>query len=145
LEGKTHICAYSRDLSAVPNNYLDITSSEDRCSLELRTSVDVSFKGSVDDICTNIYHVGHNWLVLGPIPRNVPRLSKLVPVGIFMVLMIDGGLSCSPFSVGIWNGRILRENPSNVPEEQVWIVDQGLGLHSIVIHDNRSCELEPSS
>jgi hypothetical protein len=145
-----HISAYSRERSsAVPSNYLgDITDAapeELRLSLELGTGIDVSFEGSVDDICANINHVWHDWLVLGSIPGNVPRLSELVPVGIFMVLMIDGGLSCSPFSVGIWNGRVLWENPSDVPEEQVWVVDQGLGLHSIVVHDYRSGELESSS
>jgi len=118
---------------------------QDCLSLELRTGVDVSFKGSINDICTNIYHVGHDRLVLGPIPGNISGLSKLVPVCIFMVLVIDGGLSCPPFSVSIWDRRVLRKDPGNVPEEQVWIVDQCLGLHCIVVHDNRSCELEPSS
>lgn len=114
-------------------------------SLELRGGVDISLKCSIDNICANIDHVWHNWLVLGTVPRYITRLSQLVSVGVLVVLMVDGSLSGSPFSVSIWNGWVLWQNPCNVPKEQVWIIHQCLCLHCIVIHDNWPGKLKTSS
>jgi len=44
-------------------------------SLELGGGVDISLECSIDNICTNIYHIWHNWLVLGTVPRYITRLS----------------------------------------------------------------------
>ena len=62
-----------------------------------------------------------------------------------MVLMVDWSLSCSPFSVGIGSSRGLREDSSGVPEKEVGVVDQGLSVEGVVVHDNGPSILETSS
>ena len=62
-----------------------------------------------------------------------------------MILMVDWCLSCSPFSVGIGNRWVLGENSGNVPVEEVWIVDQSLGVNTMVVHNNWSVVLETST
>jgi len=114
-------------------------------SLELRNSVDVSLEGSIDDFCTVVDHVGHDWLVHTSIPLNVSRLSVSVSVGCSVVLMEDRGLSGSPLSVSIRDRWVLRKNSGNGPVEQVWVVDQSLGMQSMVVHDNGSGSYKTSA
>lgn len=92
-------------------------------SFKLRNCVDVSFESSINNVCTNIYHVRHNWLALSTIPRNIAGLSKSVSVCGLVILMVDWSLSSSPLSMSIRNGRILRKHSGKGPVEQVWIVN----------------------
>lgn len=55
-----------------------------------------------------------------------------------MVLVIDGGLSCSPLAVCIGNGWVLGEDLGQVPPEEIWVVDQRLGVERVVVHHNRA-------
>jgi len=114
-------------------------------SLELRSWVAVSLECSIYHIRANIDHVWHDWLVHRTIPRNISWLSVSVPIGILVVLMEDWGLSCSPFSVGIWKRRVSWQNSCQVPVEQVWVVDHCLRVDWLIVKDYRSCELESSS
>jgi len=76
-------------------------------SLELRGAVAVSLEGSVDDASSHIYQVRHDWLIHGTIPLYVSWLSLSVSISSSVVLMEDWGLSCSPFSVSIWDRWVL--------------------------------------
>lgn len=109
-----------------------------RSSFELRGGVAVSLEGSVDDICAGVDHVWHDWLVHASIPRNVSWLSHSVSVGGSVVLVIDRVLSGSPLSVSIRDRRVLRKNLSDGPEEQIWVVNQGLSVEGMVVKNNRS-------
>lgn len=62
-----------------------------------------------------------------------------------MVLMVDGSLSGSPLSVGVREGWVLGQDSCHIPEEQVWVVDQSLGVNTVVVHHNRSVVLETST
>lgn len=62
-----------------------------------------------------------------------------------MVLVIDGGLSGSPLSVGVREGWVLGQDSSHIPEEQVGVVDQSLSVNTVVVHHNRSVVLKTSS
>lgn len=83
-------------------------------------------------------HEGHGRLVHGTVPRDVSWLSESVSVHILVVLMVDGVLSGSPFAVCIGYWRVLGHNSGSVPEEQIGVVDQSLGMHGVVIHDKGS-------
>ncbi len=104
-------------------------------SLKLGASVNVTLEGTVVDIGAMIVQVGHDWLVLGTVPLNVARLAHSVPVHILVVLMIDGCLSCAPFAVCIGNGRVLGEDTSDGPVEEVWVVDKSLGVEGVIVED----------
>lgn len=52
--------------------------------------------------------------------------------------MVDRGLSGSPLTVSIGHWRVLGKNSADVPEEQVGVVDESLGVHGIVVHANGS-------
>ncbi len=104
----------------------------------MRDCVDVSLEGTIDDFCAVVGHVRHDRLVHASIPLNVSWLSVSVSVGGSVVLMVDGGLSCSPFSVSVRERRVLGENSCNVPVEEVWVVDKSLGVECIVIHNDGS-------
>lgn len=106
------------------------------CSLKLGHGVSVSLEGTVDDVCAIVVEVGHDWLALGSVPRNVSWLSHSVSVGGSVVLVIDGGLSGSPLSVGIGHRRVSGEHPTASPPEEVWVVHERLGVELIVVeHD----------
>ena len=107
-------------------------------SLKLGASVDVTLEGSVVDIGAVIVQVGHDWLVLGTVPLNVARLAHSVPVHILVVLMIDGSLSCAPFAVCIGNGWVLGEDTSDGPVEEVWVVDESLGVEGVIVKHKRA-------
>ena len=62
-----------------------------------------------------------------------------------MILMVDGSLSGSPLSVSIGNRWVLGQDSCHVPVEQVWVVDQSLGVDTVVVHHNRSVVLESST
>ncbi len=104
------------------------------CSLKLRSGVDVSLEGAVDDLGADVDHVGHDGLVLGAVPGHVSRLSVSVSVGRSVVLMIDGGLSGPPLAVSVGHGGVLGQDLSQVPPEEVWVVDQRLGVKRVVVH-----------
>jgi hypothetical protein len=107
--------------------------------------VAVSLEGTVDNIRPDIDHVWHDWLILRTVPRHVSRLSLSVPVGGSVVLMVDGGLSGSPLSVSVWERGVLGKNLSQVPEEQIWVVHQRLGVERVIVHDDRLGGLESSA
>lgn len=75
-------------------------------SLELRGGVVVPLECSVDDLGAHVYHVRHDGLALRAVPRHVSGLSESVSVGGSVVLMEHRGLSGSPLSVSVGNGRI---------------------------------------
>ena len=114
-------------------------------SLQLRSGVDISLEGAVNDLGADVDHVGHDWLVLGSVPTNVSWLSVSVSVGCSMVLMENRGLSGSPLAVSVWNRWVLGQNLSQVPPEEIWVVNEGLGMDGMVVHDNGSSVSETSS
>lgn len=107
-------------------------------SLKLGASVNVTLEGTVVDIGAVIVQVGHDWLVLGTVPLNVARLAHSVPVHILVVLMIDGSLSCAPFAVCIGNGWVLGEDASDGPVEEIWVVDESLGVEGVIVKHKRA-------
>lgn len=62
-----------------------------------------------------------------------------------MVLMVDGGLSGSPLSVGVREGWVLGQDSCHIPVEQVGVVDQSLGVNTMVVHHDGSVVLETSA
>ena len=105
-------------------------------SLELRGGVVVPLECSVDDLGAHVDHVGHDRLALRAVPRNVSGLSESVSVGGSVILVIDGGLSGSPLSVSVGARWVSGQNLSQVPVEEIWVVDQGLGVQGVVVqHD----------
>jgi len=105
-------------------------------SLELRGGVVVPLECSVDDLGAHVYHVRHDGLALRAVPRHISGLSEPVPVGGPVVLVEHRGLSGSPLSVSVGNGRIPGQNLSQVPVEKIWVVNQGLGMQCVVVqHD----------
>lgn len=115
------------------------------CSLELRSGVVVPLECSVDDLGAHVYHVGHDGLVLRTVPSNVSRLSVSVSVGGSVVLVIDGSLSGSPLSVCIGYRWVSWQDLCQVPVEQVWVVDQRLGVEGVIVHHDGSRMAETSS
>ena len=105
-------------------------------SLQLRSSVDVPLERSVDNLRADIDHVWHDRLVLRTIPRNIPWLSVPVTVGCSVVLMVDGCLSSPPLSVCIGYRWVPWEDLCQVPVEQVWVVNQRLGMEGMVVHND---------
>jgi len=85
-----------------------------------------------------IEHVGHSGLVHGTVPSNVAGFTESVSVHVLVVLMVDRGLSGSPFAVCIGNWRVLGQDTADIPEEEVGVVNQGLGVHGIVVQANGS-------
>ena len=55
-----------------------------------------------------------------------------------MILVEDWGLSCSPLSVGVWEGWVPWEDLGQVPVEKVWVVEEGLCVDGLIVHDNGS-------
>jgi len=89
--------------------------------------------------------VGHGGLVHAAVPSHVTRLPHSVPVHVLVVLMVDGSLSGSPLSVRIGHGRVLRQDAGDGPVEQVWVVDQGLGVEGMVIKDDGAVVTETAA
>ena len=85
-----------------------------------------------------IEQVGHSGLVHGTVPSHVARFTESVSVHVLVVLMVDRGLSGSPFAVCIGNWRVLRQDAADVPEEKIGVVDKGLGMHCVVVQANGS-------
>ena len=100
----------------------------------MRSGVVVPLEGAVDDLGAHVDHVGHNGLALRTVPRNISGLSESVSVGGSVVLMEHRGLSGSPLSVCIRYRGISGKNLSQVPEEEIWVVDEGLSVKGVVIH-----------
>ena len=90
----------------------------------LRRGVAVSLESSVDDVGALVVEVGHDWLRHGSVPRDVSGLSVSVSIYSPVVLMEDWLLSCLPLSVDIWDWSWLWGSSSQVPESQVWIVQE---------------------
>ena len=106
-----------------------------KCSLELGNSIDVALEGTVVNIGSVVVKVGHDWLVHGTIPLDVAWLSHAVSVHILVVLMVNWSLASSPLSVRIGDRRVLGENAGNSPVEEIWIVDESLGVESVIVED----------
>jgi hypothetical protein len=82
--------------------------------------------------------VWHDWLIHAAVPRNISWLSESISVYSSVILMIDWVLSGSPFSVSIRNGWVLGQHSGAGPPEEIWVVDQGLCIEGVVVHDNWS-------
>ena len=106
------------------------------CSSELRGGGDVALEGSVVDLGTVVVQKWHDWLVHGTVPLHVSWVSVSVSVHILMVLMVDWVLACSPLAVSIWNWWVSWQHASHCPLEQVWVVNQSLGVPLMVPEDN---------
>jgi len=98
--------------------------------------VAVSFKGTVDNVGTVVVHVGYHWLVHGAIPLHVARLSVTISVHVLVRQVEHRVLASSPFAVCIWHGRVLGQNTSHRPVEQVGVIGQGLGVKRVIIQAN---------
>ena len=105
-------------------------------SLELRVGVDVAPEGTVVDIGAGVVHEGHGWLVHATIPLDIARSTVTVPVDVLVVLVVDWRLPGAPLAVRIRSRRVLGENARDGPVEEVRIVDEGLGIESVIIEDN---------
>jgi hypothetical protein len=97
-----------------------------------------SFESTIGNIGTVIEHVRHSRLVHGTVPGNVSGFTESVSVHVLVVLMVDRGLSGSPFAVCIGNWRVLGQDTADIPEEEVGVVDQGLGVHGVIVHADGS-------
>lgn len=106
--------------------------------MKLGSRVARSLESTVGNIGTVIEHVGHDRLVHGTVPRNVSGFTESVSVNILVVLMVDRGLSGSPFAVCVGNWRVLGQDTADIPEEEVGVVDQGLGVHGVVVQADGS-------
>jgi hypothetical protein len=111
----------------------------------LSSGIAIPFESSVDDIGSCVDEIWHDWLVLRTIPWNVSWLSKSVSVAGLVILMEDWSLSCSPFSVGIWDRWVLGKNPGDVPPKEVRVVHQGSGVEVVVVHHQWSLISQTSS
>ena len=105
-------------------------------SLELRNGVALSLEGTVGDVGAVVVHVWHDWLRHGAVPLHVAWLSEDVSPGGLVVLMVDWGLTSSPFSVCVGHWWVLWKHASHVPVEQVWVVGQGLGVEGVVVQND---------
>ena len=92
-----------------------------------------------------VVKVWHRGLVHGTVPGNVSGFTESVSVHVLVVLMVDRGLSGSPFAVCIGYWRVLGENSGGVPEEQIGIIDQSLSVHGVVIHDDGTVVLKTTA
>ena len=92
-----------------------------------------------------IVHIGHDRLVHGTVPLDVAGLSHSVPVHILVVLVIDWSLASSPLAVRIGHRWVLRENTSDGPVEEVWMVDQRLGVEGVIVEDQGTVVSETAS
>ena len=115
------------------------------CSLKLWSRVAVSLEGTVDDIGSLVHEVWHDWLVHGSIPWDVSWLSHSVSVTGLVVLMEYWSLSSSPFLVVIWNWRVSWQHSSQIPPEQVWVVQQCSRIEFLIVEYNWSSESKTSS
>ena len=68
-----------------------------------------------------------------------------VSIHVIVVLMVDGSLSGSPLTVSIRNWGVLGQNAADIPEEEIGVVDKGLGVHGVVVHADRSLDRETTS
>ena len=79
------------------------------------------------------------------VPRHISGLSEPVSVHVLVVLMEDGGLSHSPLSVGVLHRGVLRQNSCQVPEIQVWHVDERLSIVLVIVKHKGSLVPQTSS
>ena len=109
------------------------------------TGVDVALERAVVDIGAVIVKEWHHGLVLRTVPLDVARLPQPVPVHILVVLVVDRGLASSPLAVRIGHGRVLREDTSDGPVEEVRVVDQRLGVEGVIVEDQGTVVSETAS
>ena len=107
-------------------------------SLKSWGRVGVSLEGTVDDIGSLIDEIWHNWLIHRSIPWNISGLSQSISVTDLVVLMEDWHLSCSPFSMGIWDWRVLWQNSCPIPPKEVWEVKLGPLVESMIVENDWS-------
>ena len=89
--------------------------------------------------------IGHDWHVLGTVPLDVAGLPQSVPVHILVVLVIDWSLASSPLAVRIGHRRVLWEDTSDGPVEEVRMVDQRLLVEGVIVEDQRLVVPETAS
>lgn len=111
----------------------------------MRDRVAVSLESTIDDIGSSVHEVWHDWLVLGTVPRHISWLSESVPIAGPMVLMEHWVLPNSPLEVSVGHRRVLRENSSEVPPKEVWVVVQSSLVDVVVVHGDWPLEPESSS
>jgi len=90
-------------------------------------------------------HEWHDWLVLRTVPLNESWSSVSVSVHILVVLVVDWHLACHPLTVGIWNRWVLWQDTGHGPVEEVWVVDEGLGVEGMVPEDGWSVVSETTA
>jgi hypothetical protein len=54
-------------------------------------------------------------------------------------------LASSPLAVSIRNWRVLWQNSSHIPIEQIWIISQCLCMESMIVHHDWSVALETTT
>ena len=78
--------------------------------------------------------VWHDWLVHGTVPLDVSWSSVSISVDILVVLMIHWVLGRSPLAVRVGHWWVLWENSADDPLSEIWVVEQCLGVHLMIIH-----------
>ena len=115
------------------------------CSSELWGGGAITLEGSVVDLGTVIVHEWHDWLVLRTVPLNESWFSVSVSVHILVVLMVDWHLACHPLTVGIWHWWVLWKHTGHGPVQEIWMVDEGLGVEGMVPEDGWSVVSETTA
>lgn len=124
---------------------LNKTNSGEQCSLELGHRVAVALEGSIKHAGSGVVEVGHGRLAHGTVPRHVTRLSVAVAVHNSVVLMEHGVLANRPVLVGVSDNGVLGEDLSEVEEEEVGVVEEGLHVEVVVVDCEGSGLAETSS
>ena len=68
-----------------------------------------------------------------------------VTIHILVILVIDWSLASSPLAVRIGHRRVLWEDTSDSPVEEVRMVDQSLGVEGVIVEDQRLVVPETAS
>ena len=114
-------------------------------SLELRAGVDVALEGAVVDIGAVVVQEGQDGLVHGAVPLDVPWESVSVSVHVLVVLVIDWVLSSSPLAVRIGHRWVLGQHAADGPVEQIWVVDQSLGVEGVIVEHDWAISFETTT
>lgn len=114
-------------------------------SLELRAGVDVALEGAVVNIGAVVVQEGQHGLVHGSVPLNVPWESVSVSVHVLVVLMVDWSLASSPLAVRIGHRWVLGQHAAYRPVEQVWVIDQCLGVERMIVEHQGAISAETTA
>ena len=92
-----------------------------------------------------VVEVGHDRLVLRAVPLNVPGSAHPVSVHVLVVLVVDGSLAGAPLAVHVWDGWVRGEHTSECPVEDVWVVEESLGVPLVIHQHERTVEAETAT